>query len=65
MNALDPTASAATDSMSGRAASRFSSRASTTSSVIFVAIRPRTLSSRSASVARFANWSESSTARLA
>ncbi len=48
----------ATDWIMGRAAIRSRSRSSTTSSVIRSAISDRTLSSRSATVARLANWSE-------
>ena len=57
-----PTIVEATDSMIGRAAIRSRSCFSTTSSVTFSAISDRTLSSRSATVARLANWSESTTA---
>ena len=58
MNARPPTTSDATDSMIGRAAIRSAWFFRTTSSVSFCAISERTLSSRSATVARFANWSE-------
>jgi hypothetical protein len=44
--------------MSGRAAIRSAWRFRTTSSVTFCAISARTLSSRSATVALLANWSE-------
>ena len=47
--------------MIGRAATRSAWFFSTTSSVIFSAISDLTLSSRSASVARLANWSELTT----
>ena len=55
MNALLPTMLEATDWMIGRAASRSFCFLRTTSSVIFSAISERTLSSRSAAVARLAN----------
>ena len=62
MKARLPMIDEAIDSMSGRAASRSLSFLSTTSSVIFSATSERTLSSRSAAVARLANWSESTAA---
>ena len=58
MKARPPTTSAVTVSMIGRAPIRSASRFRMTSSVIFCASSAFTLSSRSASVARFANWSE-------
>jgi hypothetical protein len=63
VNARLATTAEATDWISGRAAMRSVSRSSTTSSVIRSATTLRTLSSRSAAVARFANWSESTAAR--
>ena len=48
--------------MIGRAAIRSALFFRTTSSVIFCATSERTLSSRSATVARLANWSESTAA---
>jgi hypothetical protein len=47
--------------MRGRAATRSAFCFSTTSSVIFSAMSDLTLSSRSAAVARLANWSEFTT----
>ena len=61
VNARPPTTSDATDSMIGRAAIRSALLFSTTSSVTFCAISDFTLSSRSAAVARLANWSEFTT----
>ena len=63
MNAPLPTTLDAIDSMIGRAASRSSWFLMTTSSVILSATSDFTLSSRSAAVARLANWSESIAAR--
>ena len=65
VNARPPTTSEATDSMIGRAAIRSAWFFRMTSSVSFCAIRERTLSSRSAAVARLANWSEFTAACLA
>jgi hypothetical protein len=62
VKARPPTISPAIDSMIGRAASRSASLRRMTSSVILSAISDLTLSSRSAAVARLANWSELMTA---
>jgi hypothetical protein len=63
LNALPPTASETIDSISGRAATRSGLFFSTSRSVTRSAISERTLSSVSATVARLANWSESTAAR--
>jgi hypothetical protein len=64
-NARLPTIDETADSISGRAAIRSAARSSTTPSVILAATSVRELSSWSATVARLANWSESTSARRA
>jgi hypothetical protein len=63
VNAGPPTTEDTTDSISGRAVRRLLALGSTSSSVRRAAMSDRTLSSRSAAVARLANWSESTPAR--